>query len=135
VQSVGSVRRRRPHLGQCPGGHANLFYCDRGWPGLHRSASEAPADGVVRQLDPGDPPCVQQICEGEAIWPSYSTVDYCAPRRLDKALFRQLGTYRWIAERRGLLVTGPCGITEPTTTPATTTAVNGRTSPIVHPAG
>jgi hypothetical protein len=72
-------------------------------------------------------------------------VDYCAPRRFDKTLFRQLGTYRWIAERRGLLVIGPCGITEPTTTPATTTAVNGKppkgakdepqTSPIVRPAG
>jgi DNA replication protein DnaC len=30
--------------------------------------------------------------------------------RLDKALFQQLATCRWIAEHRGLLVTGPCGI-------------------------
>ena len=37
-------------------------------------------------------------------------VDYRTPRRLDKALFQQLGTCRWIAEHRGLLVTGPCGI-------------------------
>jgi DNA replication protein DnaC len=37
-------------------------------------------------------------------------VDYRAPRRLDKALFQQLATSRWIAEHRGLLVTGPCGI-------------------------
>src|SRR6201984_902203 len=32
-------------------------------------------------------------------------VDYRTPRRLDKALFQQLATCRWIAERRGLLVT------------------------------
>jgi DNA replication protein DnaC len=37
-------------------------------------------------------------------------VDYRTPRRLDKALFQQLATCRWIAEHRGLLVTGPCGI-------------------------
>ena len=30
--------------------------------------------------------------------------------RLDKALFQQLATCRWIAEHRGLLVTGPCGV-------------------------
>jgi DNA replication protein DnaC len=37
-------------------------------------------------------------------------VDYRTPRRLDKALFQQLATCRWIAERHGLLVTGPCGV-------------------------
>jgi DNA replication protein DnaC len=37
-------------------------------------------------------------------------VDYRTPRRLDKPLFQQLATCRWIAEHRGLLVTGPCGI-------------------------
>src|SRR3954466_3602652 len=37
-------------------------------------------------------------------------VDYRTPRRLDKALFQQLATCRWIAEHRGLLVTGPCRI-------------------------
>ena len=31
-------------------------------------------------------------------------------RGLDKALFQQLATCRWIAEHRNLLVTGPCGI-------------------------
>jgi DNA replication protein DnaC len=36
-------------------------------------------------------------------------VDYRIPRQLDKALFQQLATCRWIAEHRGLLVTGPCG--------------------------
>jgi DNA replication protein DnaC len=37
-------------------------------------------------------------------------VDYRTPRRLDKTLFQQLATCRWIAEHRGLLVTGPCGV-------------------------
>src|SRR5215475_2564889 len=37
-------------------------------------------------------------------------VDYRTPRRLDKALFHQLATCRWIAEHRGLLITGPCGV-------------------------
>jgi DNA replication protein DnaC len=37
-------------------------------------------------------------------------VDYRTPRRLDKTLFQQLATCRWIAEHRALLVTGPCGI-------------------------
>jgi DNA replication protein DnaC len=35
-------------------------------------------------------------------------VDYRTPRQLDKALFQQLATCRWIAEHRNLLVTGPC---------------------------
>jgi DNA replication protein DnaC len=37
-------------------------------------------------------------------------VDYRIPRQLDKALFQQLTTCRWITEHRGLLITGPCGI-------------------------
>jgi DNA replication protein DnaC len=37
-------------------------------------------------------------------------VDYRTPRQLDKALFQQLATGRWIAEHRGLLISGPCGI-------------------------
>jgi len=36
-------------------------------------------------------------------------IDYRTPR-LDKALFQQLATGKWIAEHRNLLVTGPCGI-------------------------
>jgi DNA replication protein DnaC len=36
--------------------------------------------------------------------------DYRIPRQLDKALFQQLATVRWIAEHRGLLISGPCGI-------------------------
>ena len=41
---------------------------------------------------------------------SIEDVDYRTPRRLDKALFQQLATGRWIAEHRNLLVTGPCGV-------------------------
>ena len=41
---------------------------------------------------------------------SVEDVDYRTPRRLDKALFQQLATSRWIADHRNLLVTGPCGI-------------------------
>jgi DNA replication protein DnaC len=41
---------------------------------------------------------------------SVEDVDYRAPRRLDKALFQQLATGRWIADKRNLLVTGPCGV-------------------------
>ena len=39
---------------------------------------------------------------------SVEDVDYRAPRKLDKALFQQLATCRWIADHRNLLVTGPC---------------------------
>ena len=41
---------------------------------------------------------------------SIEDVDYRTPRKLDKALFQQLGTCRWIGEHRNLLITGPCGI-------------------------
>ena len=41
---------------------------------------------------------------------SIEDVDYRTPRRLDKALFQQLATGRWIADHRNLLVTGPCGL-------------------------
>src|SRR2546430_11028733 len=37
-------------------------------------------------------------------------VDSRVARRLDKALFQQIATSRWIAEHRSLLVTGPCGV-------------------------
>jgi len=37
-------------------------------------------------------------------------VDYRTPRRLDKALFQELATSRWVADHRNLLVTGPCGV-------------------------
>jgi DNA replication protein DnaC len=41
---------------------------------------------------------------------SIQDVDYRAARRLDKAMFQQLATGRWIAEHRNVLVTGKCGI-------------------------
>ena len=37
-------------------------------------------------------------------------VDYRAQRQLDKALFQQLASNRWIAEHRNLFVIGPTGI-------------------------
>ena len=37
-------------------------------------------------------------------------VDYRTPRQLDKALFQQLATGRWIGDHRNLLATGPCGV-------------------------
>ena len=39
---------------------------------------------------------------------SIEDVDYRAARRLDRALFQQLASSRWIADHRNLLVTGPC---------------------------
>jgi DNA replication protein DnaC len=41
---------------------------------------------------------------------SVEDVDYRAQRQLDKALFQQLATCRWIADRRNLLVSGKCGL-------------------------
>ena len=37
-------------------------------------------------------------------------VDYRARRGLDKALFQDLLTGKWIAEKRNLIITGPCGV-------------------------
>ena len=41
---------------------------------------------------------------------SVEDVDYRTPRKLDKALFQQLATGRWITEHCNLLITGPCGV-------------------------
>ena len=41
---------------------------------------------------------------------SIEDVDYRAARRLDKTMFQQLATGRWIAEHRNVLVTGKCGL-------------------------
>jgi DNA replication protein DnaC len=41
---------------------------------------------------------------------SIEDVDYRAPRRLDRSLFKKLATGKWIAEKRDLLILGPCGI-------------------------
>jgi len=37
-------------------------------------------------------------------------IDFRSPRKLDKPLFQQLASNRWIADKRCLIVTGPCGI-------------------------
>ncbi len=37
-------------------------------------------------------------------------VDYRTRRNLDKALFQQLLTGRWIKDNRNLMITGPCGV-------------------------
>jgi DNA replication protein DnaC len=37
-------------------------------------------------------------------------VDYRTPRRLDKLLFQQLATCKWIEGHHNLIITGPCGI-------------------------
>ena len=41
---------------------------------------------------------------------SIEDVNYRAQRQLDKALFQQLATCRWIADKRNLLVAGKCGL-------------------------
>lgn len=37
-------------------------------------------------------------------------VDYRSRRNLDRALFQQLLTGKWIKDRRNLMITGPCGV-------------------------
>ena len=37
-------------------------------------------------------------------------VDFRTPRKLDRALFQQLATSRWIKDARNLMITGPCGV-------------------------
>ena len=37
-------------------------------------------------------------------------VDYRARRNLDKTLFQQLLTGKWIRDKRNLIITGPCGV-------------------------
>ncbi len=37
-------------------------------------------------------------------------VDYKTRRGLDKALFQQLLTGKWIRDKRNLMITGPCGV-------------------------
>lgn len=41
---------------------------------------------------------------------SIEDVDFRTPRKLDKALFQQLATSRWVEEHQNLLITGPCGV-------------------------
>jgi len=37
-------------------------------------------------------------------------VDFRTPRKLDRALFQQLATGRWIKDAHNLMITGPCGV-------------------------
>ena len=41
---------------------------------------------------------------------SIEDVDFRTPRKLDKSLFHQLATGRWIDAHQNLLITGPCGV-------------------------
>lgn len=41
---------------------------------------------------------------------SIEDVDYRAPRRLDRELFRRLAQGDWIGKRQNLIITGPCGV-------------------------
>ncbi len=41
---------------------------------------------------------------------SVEDVDYRTQRRLDRALFQSLTTCQWIAEKRNLVIIGPCGV-------------------------
>lgn len=41
---------------------------------------------------------------------SIEDVDFRTPRKLDRSLFQQLTTGRWIEAHQNLLVTGPCGV-------------------------
>ncbi len=41
---------------------------------------------------------------------SIEDVDYRTPRRLDRSVFQQLATGKWIAEKRNLIIVGPCGV-------------------------
>ena len=70
-------------------------------------AAARPRDG-----EPLDPPLPDRLKSARLrhSQASVEDVDYRASRRLDKALFQQLATCRWIAEHRSLLVTGPCGV-------------------------
>ena len=45
-----------------------------------------------------------------ALTASPEDVDYRARRGLDKALFQELLTGKWIADKRNLILTGPCGV-------------------------
>lgn len=37
-------------------------------------------------------------------------VDFRTPRKLDRSLFQELASGRWIAQHQNLLITGPCGV-------------------------
>lgn len=70
-------------------------------------AAARPGGRQPQQQAPAKPPAHRQAA---TLGASIEDVDYRTPRKLDKALFQQLGTCRWIGEHRNLLITGPCGI-------------------------
>ncbi|WP_172332754.1 IS21-like element helper ATPase IstB [Mangrovicoccus sp. HB161399] len=37
-------------------------------------------------------------------------VDFRTPRKLDRSLFQELASGRWIGQKQNLLITGPCGV-------------------------
>ena len=37
-------------------------------------------------------------------------VDYRTPRRLDRSMFQQFATEKWITEKRNLIIIGPCRV-------------------------
>ncbi|WP_285675151.1 ATP-binding protein, partial [Paralimibaculum aggregatum] len=41
---------------------------------------------------------------------SIEDADYRAPRKLDRTLFKQLATGKWIEDHQNLLITGPCAV-------------------------
>ena len=57
---------------------------------------------------------------------SIEDIDYRAPRRLDKALFQQLATCRWIADHRNLLLTGRCDSRRPAAADRRRGVISGR---------
>src|ERR1700739_992898 len=79
----------------------NLAHAEWLEPLLGRGAAAPPTRGFQTRLR------AARLRHSQA---TIEDVDYRAPRRLDKALFQQLATCRWIAEHRGLLITGPCGV-------------------------
>src|SRR5215475_13216818 len=75
---------------------------------MHLPAVSHPSEYEHAAQDP-----VSQACAGTIKRYSQASVEdvnYRAQRQLDKALFQQLATCRWIADKRNLLVSGKCGL-------------------------
>jgi DNA replication protein DnaC len=66
-----------------------------------------PRDGQSQYQAPADPPARGAPAPRPGL---REDVDYRAQRQLDKALFQQLATGRWIAGHHNLFVIGPTGI-------------------------
>ena len=83
--------------------------------GKHLFCSGQVGNGPDGKLDPDPAVQIANAFENvrmilEKAGASFEDVDYKAPRKLEKALFQQLATGRWIAEKRNLLIIGPCGV-------------------------